>query len=335
MCAVINSKTENRGKIMCESKPIVLEVCDLIRYYNVKNKQVRAVDGITFAIKQEETFGLIGESGCGKSTLSQLLIGLQNPTAGEIRFHGEKLSYKNRKNLCKKIQMIFQDPYSSLDPRMTVEKIVGEPLRIHTKLKKKERQEKVLEALKQVGLGEEDMEKYPYQFSGGQCQRINIARALVLKPEFLICDEPVSALDVSLQAQILNLFTKMKEEYHLTCLFISHDMSVVKHMSDRIAVMYLGKIVEIAPRDQLFASTLHPYTQMLMDAIPIPDPSLRQTRTELLGEIPNPMEIQEGCPFSGRCPKVMKKCKTDRPPVHKASGEHYVVCHLYGSENEK
>ena len=292
---------------------------------------VKAVDDVSFTVYKGETLGLIGESGCGKSTLLRVLLGLLAATSGEVYFKGSIIDKARLKNFRKESQMIFQDPYSSLDPRMSIRRIIEEPLRIHTKLDRKDKTEIVLSLLKKIGIAEDDLKKYPHEFSGGQRQRIGIARALVLNPEFVVCDEPVSALDMSIQAQILNLFKSMQKELNLTYLFVSHDMSVVKHVSDRIAVMYLGRIVELATKHTLFDNTLHPYSVALMSAIPIPDPTAKKKRILLEGDIPSPINTPQGCSFHTRCLNAMPICRQLTPPLKEIEDNHFVACHLFGS----
>ncbi|MBQ6948119.1 MAG: ATP-binding cassette domain-containing protein, partial [Firmicutes bacterium] len=279
--------------------------------------------------------GLIGESGCGKSTFSRVVMQLIDPTEGEVYFEGEKFTKKNINHFRQKVQMVFQDPYSAVDPRMNVRKIIEEPLRVHTKLSDDEKLEVVLPILKSIGLTEEALSKYPHEFSGGQRQRICIARALVTKPDLLVCDEPVSALDVSIQASILNLFKEMQKELGLSYLFISHDMSVVKHVCDRNAVMYLGRIVELADKHELFANTKHPYSQALMSAIPVPDPTKQKARAMLKGEPPSPINPPDGCHFHERCPYATDICRTVVPELKDIGDNHFVACHLCGKEAAK
>lgn len=320
---------------MTNSAPLI-RTEHLRKYYPIrkgflKNKVVgtiKAVDDVSFYIGEEEVLGLVGESGCGKSTLSRVLLHLTDLTSGDIWYRGEKATKDNIQTLRQKMQMIFQDPYSSLDPRMTIEKIVAEPLRVHTEYDKNQRRQAVAEVLEKVGLPEDAMQKYPHEFSGGQRQRIGIARALILQPDFIVCDEPVSALDVSIQATILNLFTEMRESFRLSYLFISHDMSVVKHISDRIAVMYMGKIVELAQKDELFSNTLHPYSIALISAIPIPDPKAKRNRIILTGDIPNPVNPPSGCPFRTRCGKASPLCEAEPPVLREKTPGHFVACHL-------
>lgn len=315
----------------------ILEAEQLQKYYPVKKGlilqreigQVKAVDGLTFRLYRGETLGIIGESGCGKSTLARMAAGLEQPTGGTVRFLGQTVEGKMPPALRRRVQMVFQDPYSSLDPRMSVRRILEEPLRIHTQMSAEEKRRTVLPMLEQVGLQEEALKKYPHEFSGGQRQRIGIARALVLGPDLLICDEPVSALDVSIQAQILNLFKKLQRRYELTLLFVSHDMSVIRYISDRVLVMYLGQIMELADKKALFSAPAHPYTQALMRAVPVPDPSKTDQCAVLEGEIPSPIQAPPGCPFSTRCPRAMPACRTRRPALRRIAEGHDVACHLY------
>ncbi|HFD39944.1 MAG TPA: ABC transporter ATP-binding protein [Anaerolineae bacterium] len=294
---------------------------------------IRAVDGISFDIKRGETLGLVGESGCGKSTTGRAILQLYRPTAGDVFFEdinltqvkGEKLRRMRRR-----MQMIFQDPYASLNPRMTVGNIIGEPLIVHNLAKGKERQERVQELLKTVGLNPYFVNRYPHEFSGGQRQRIGIARALAVQPEFIICDEPISALDVSIQAQIINLLEDLQEEFNLTYLFIAHDLSVVRHISDRVAVMYLGKIVELTNRNELYDNPLHPYTQALLSAVPIPDPVVEEKRQRIIleGDVPSPASPPVGCNFNTRCPRVMDICYEQEPEFVRVGEDHYAACFL-------
>ena len=321
---------------------ILLEVKDIKKYFPVKKKlfsrqpakYVKAVDGVSLQIYRGEALGLIGESGCGKSTLSRVAMQLTTPTEGEVWYNGEKVTPENIMHFRQRVQMVFQDPYSSLDSRMSVRQIIEEPLRVHTKMNAKEKREVVLPILEHIGLPEEALDKYPHEFSGGQRQRIGIARALVTKPELLVCDEPVSALDVSIQSSILNLFKQMQRELGLSYLFISHDMSVVKHVSDRIAVMYLGRIVELAETKELFANTLHPYSRALMNAIPVPDPTIPLKKAELTGEPPSPVDPPSGCTFHPRCPYATERCACEVPAMQDVGGGHMVACH-YCRKGEK
>jgi oligopeptide/dipeptide ABC transporter ATP-binding protein len=296
---------------------------------------VKAVDDVSFDVREGETFGLVGESGCGKTTVGRTILRLMEPTAGEAIFEGKNLFELDKKTLRttrRRIQIIFQDPYSSLNPRMTVGSIVGEPLKVHRLAKGKELDEKVEKLLDRVGLRPEHQSRYPHEFSGGQRQRIGIARALALNPQFVVCDEAVSALDVSIQAQILNLLRDLQQEYHLAYLFISHDLNVVEYLANRIAVMYLGKLAEVAATKELFANPKHPYTQALLSANPIPDPSVQRERILLSGDVPSPLNPPAGCRFHTRCPQVMDVCKVSDPPLIQIGPPeegHQVWCHLY------
>ncbi|WHZ02339.1 dipeptide ABC transporter ATP-binding protein [Neobacillus sp. YX16] len=326
---------------MNETRKKLVEVKHLKKYFPVKtsmfkkgNQVVKAVDDVSFHIYKGETFGLVGESGCGKSTLGRTLNRLYDPTAGEIHFDGRDIAKLNNKELQpyrNRMQMIFQDPYSSLNPYMTVEEIIDEPLEIHTRLSKSERKEKSIDILEKVGLKKEDLEKLPHEFSGGQRQRIGIARALSISPDFILCDEAISALDVSIQAQVINMLEDLQSELNLTYLFIAHDLSMVRHISDRIGVMYLGKIVEISKSEELYEKPLHPYTQALLSAIPIPDPIKAQNskREIITGELPSPIEMEKGCRFRSRCPFAKPICADADPQLKQVDDEHYVACHLY------
>ncbi|MCK5300745.1 MAG: ABC transporter ATP-binding protein [Thermoplasmatales archaeon] len=293
---------------------------------------VKAVDNVNFFIKKGETFGLVGESGCGKTTLGRTLIQLIPPTNGTVYFMGNNLSDISKSELRKlrlHMQIVFQDPSSSLNPRMTVKQIIGEPIKINSKLKNEEITQKVLLLLKTVGLDEQHMYRFPHEFSGGQKQRIGIARALALNPDFIVLDEPTSALDVSVQAKILNLFKDLQKKFNLTYLFITHDLSVIKYISDRVAVMYAGKLVELSPTKELFKKQLHPYTIALLCCIPIPDPKIKKEFIVIKGEVPSLINPPSGCKFHPRCPKRMPKCKEIEPELIEINNEHFVACHLY------
>jgi oligopeptide transport system ATP-binding protein len=293
---------------------------------------VRAVDDVSFFIRRGETFGLVGESGCGKTTVGRTILQLYRPTAGKVYFDGIDLTTlkgEELRRMRRRMQIIFQDPYASLNPRMTVGDIIGEPLEIHGIAKGKEKRERVMELLQIVGLNPYFINRYPHEFSGGQRQRIGVARALAMYPDFIVCDEPISALDVSIQAQIINLLEELQEKFGLTYLFIAHDLAVVRHISDRVAVMYLGKIVELTDRDTLYSNPLHPYTQALLSAVPIPDPVVEERRRRIIlkGEIPSPANPPSGCRFHTRCPVVMDICKEVEPEFKDVGGGHWVACH--------
>lgn len=314
---------------------LILQVKNLKRHFNVGGgKVLKAVDGITFDIKRGETFGLVGESGCGKSTAGRTIIRLYEATSGEVLFNGEdvyELKDKKLKQFNRSMQMVFQDPYASLNPRMTIENIIGEGIDIHGLYKGRERKERIHQLLRAVGLNEEHAGRFPHEFSGGQRQRIGIARALAIEPQFIIADEPISALDVSVQAQVVNLFKKLQKERGLTYLFIAHDLAMVKHISDRIGVMYLGKMMEITTSEQLYAKPLHPYTESLLSAIPIPDPEVEKKRERIIleGEVPSPLNPPSGCPFRTRCPKAMPQCAEAMPEMKEVEPGHFAACHLY------
>ncbi len=317
----------------------LLEVKGLKKYFPITGGllrkivgYVKAVDGVDLFIKRAETLGLVGESGCGKSTLGRAILRLIDATEGEITYNGQnilELTKEEMRELRKKMQIIFQDPYASLNPRMTVGDIVGEPMDIFGLAKGREKEERVLELLSIVGLDVQHIRRYPHEFSGGQRQRIGIARALAVNPEIIICDEPVSALDVSVRSQVLNLMQELQQKFQLTYLFISHDLSVVKHISDRICVMYLGKIVEVSEKNELYSNPLHPYTKALLSAIPIPDPEAKRERIILEGDVPTPINPPTGCRFHTRCQYAMPICSRQEPILKDTGNEHFVACHLY------
>ena len=319
---------------MSEGRHLV-EVRNLKEYFPVKsgmlNKQMlKAVDGVSFTIDEGETLGLLGESGCGKTTVGRTLLHLYKPTDGEVWFDGQRVTEKNIGNFRKDMQIVFQDPYSSLNPRMTVSDIIGEPLDIHKLYSsKKERAERISELLTLVGLNSEHANRYAHEFSGGQRQRIGIARSLAVNPRFIVCDEPVSALDVSIQAQIINTFEELQEKLGIAYLFIAHDLLVVQHMSRRIAVMYLGRIVEIGPSAEIIGKPVHPYTESLISAIPIPDPETarHKNRIVLEGDVPSPLRMPKGCPFRTRCRYATEDCGESRPELKEVSPDHFVACH--------
>ena len=314
----------------------LVEVKNLKEYFNINtgmfsSKPLKAVDDVSFAIRKGETLGLVGESGCGKTTVGRTLLHLYKPTAGEIWFKGKKIETKHDiLEYRQKSAMVFQDPYSSLNPRMTVSDIIAEPLDVHKMYQnKKERQERILELMSKVGLNSEHANRYAHEFSGGQRQRIGIARSLVTNPEFVVCDEPVSALDVSIQAQVINMFDELQSEMDLTYLFIAHDLLVVRHISDRIAVMYLGKLVELADAKEIYDHPLHPYSKSLMSAVPVPDPKVARSnqRVVLHGDIPSPLNAPSGCPFRTRCPYACDACAESMPELKELSSGHFVACH--------
>ncbi|SDZ68383.1 peptide/nickel transport system ATP-binding protein/oligopeptide transport system ATP-binding protein [Evansella caseinilytica] len=318
----------------------LLQVQHLKKYFAIPGSifsrnigKVKAVDDVSFDVHKGEVLGIVGESGCGKSTTGKALLRLIEPTAGQIFFNGEditRLSEVEMRKIRRDMQIIFQDPYASLNPRHKIEKILSEPLLVHGIGTKESRRRKVSEILEVVGLSGDHAKRYPHQFSGGQRQRIGIARALIVKPKLIICDEPVSALDVSIQSQILNLMEDLQEEFGLTYVFIAHDLSVVHHISDRIGVMYLGRMVELAENEALYKNPYHPYTKSLLSAVPNPDPDIKQERIILQGDVPSPAEPPSGCAFHTRCPECMDICKSARPDFQQVTEDHFVACHLYG-----
>ena len=317
---------------------VLVEVDNLVKYFPVRAgllqrvvNQVKAVDDVSFFVKKGETLGLVGESGCGKTTVGRTMLRLIEPTGGAVRFEGRdvfSMSARELKTTRRDMQIIFQDPYASLDPRVPIGESVMEGLHIHKIGSPKERVDIMLETLKKVGLESYHSRRYPHEFSGGQRQRIGIARALALRPKFIICDEPVSALDVSIQSQVLNILKDLQAEFGLTYLFIAHNLSVVEHVSNRVAVMYLGKMVEMTSRVELFRNPLHPYTQALMSAIPVPNPRLKRQRTILKGDVPSPLNPPKGCRFHPRCPVAIEKCSHIEPAFLEVSPDHWVACHL-------
>ncbi len=310
----------------------LIRVKDLKQYFPVstglfRTKPLKAVDGISFAVEEGETLGLVGESGCGKSTAGRTILHLYKPTGGEVLFRGKPIEMTSYR---RKTAMVFQDPYASLNPRMTVSDIIAEPLDIHRLYEnKRHRQEKVQQLMATVGLPNEHASRYAHEFSGGQRQRIGIARALATQPEFVVCDEPVSALDVSIQAQVINMFTDLQQQFGLTYLFIAHDLLVVRHISNRIAVMYLGKIVELGPASAVYEKPLHPYSQCLISAVPLPDPKLAKQSNRILlqGDLPSPLDMPKGCPFCTRCPYATEICRVKMPEFAEIYTDHFVACH--------
>jgi oligopeptide/dipeptide ABC transporter ATP-binding protein len=316
----------------------LLEVQDLKKYFPVRKgilsrtiAFVRAVDRVSFSIEQGETLGLVGESGCGKTTVGRSILRLIEPTSGQVRFNGQDLLSLDRESLRRaraSLQIIFQDPFSSLNPRMNVGQIIAEPIKNHLEISTAEIKEKVAHLMEKVGLHPEQMSRYPHEFSGGQRQRIGIARALALNPLLIICDEPVSALDVSIQAQVINLLAQLQEQMNLSYLFIAHDLSVVEHISNRVAVMYLGNIVEVASDQELYRNPLHPYTQALLSAVPVPDPEVKKKRIILQGDVPSPLNPPAGCAFHPRCHKREDVCSLKQPELQVFPGDHWVACHV-------
>ncbi len=302
-------------------------------FFGRKSSLLKAVDDVSFSIRKGETFGLVGESGCGKTTAGRTLLKLYEPTSGEILFDGrsiENLKYKELLPIRKKMQMIFQDPYASLDPRMTVGEIIGDPLDVHKIYQGKDRTDRIKELIELVGLKSDHLNRYPHEFSGGQRQRIGIARALAVEPEFIVCDEPISALDVSIQAQVVNMLEELQEKFGLTYLFISHDLSMVRHISHKVGVMYLGSLVEVAEANELYSNMQHPYTKALMSALPIADPDLaaKSVRIHLQGDVPSPIDPPSGCPFRTRCAYAVEVCSEVKPALEDIGNGHMVACHV-------
>lgn len=318
------------------NQDVVLETQDVKKHFRVgRNKIVKAVDGISLKIKKGETLGLVGESGCGKSTLGRTIIKIYEPTCGTIFFEGEDISSPRRhgdRSLVDKMQMIFQDPFASLNPRMTVGDIIAEGWDIQRRYKGRKRKERIVEFLELVGLNEEHANRFPHEFSGGQRQRIGIARALTMDPSFIICDEPISALDVSIQAQVVNLLMDLQKKMNLTYMFISHDLSMVRHISDNIAVMYLGKIMEYAGNIEIYSNPLHPYTKALFSAIPVPNPRIERERQRIMleGDVPSPINTPTGCKFFSRCSSAKEICELESPKLTECEPGHYVACHFVG-----
>lgn len=341
---IIQQNIESYNEQHTLEKDSLVEVRNIKKYFPIKGGifkrtigHLKAVDGISFTIKQGETLGVVGESGSGKSTLGRVLLRLLDPTEGKVIFNGvdiSNLSQRQIRPLREDMQIIFQDPFASLNSKMSVGQLIEEPLIVQGKLSAEDRKKRVLDIIQRVGLRPDDRQKYPHEFSGGQRQRISIARALVVRPKFVICDEPVSALDVSIQAQVLNLMKDLQEELGLTYLFIAHDLSVVKHISDRVAVMYLGRIVELTSKKKLYKNALHPYTEALLSSIPIIDldqaaPNVRREKIKLEGDLPSPANPPSGCAFRTRCPKVHDRCVSVSPELIELEDNHYVACHLY------
>lgn len=313
------------------SSPLI-QIKNLKKYFTVGDNKLKAVDGLNLDIYPGETVGLVGESGCGKSTAGRTIIRLYEPTSGEVLYNGKNIYQNNDREMSKlrrEIQMIFQDPYASLNPRMTVEEVIGEPFAIHGLLGGKKKRERIKELLRLVGLNADHISRFPHEFSGGQRQRIGIARALALDPKFIVCDEPISALDVSIQAQVVNLLKDLQRKMGLTYLFIAHDLSMVKYISDRILVMYLGKMFELADSEQLYDDPLHPYTKALLSSVPIPDPEVKRERIILKGDVPSPIDPPSGCVFRTRCPAAMDVCAKIEPEWQEVKPRHFTACHLY------
>lgn len=314
------------------SKEVLISLDHISKYFKVAGGTLKAVNDVTLDMYKGETLGVVGESGCGKSTLGRVVMGIYHPTKGSIKYAGKEVNLnkdKDRLQYAKKAQIIFQDPYASLNPRMTVGQIISEGMEIHKMYDAEKRQERVYELLELVGLNKEHANRFPHEFSGGQRQRIGIARALAIEPEFLMCDEPISALDVSIQSQIINLLRDLQKKLGLTYMFIAHDLNIVKYISDRIAVMYLGNLVELGDSDEIYENTLHPYSKALLSAVPIPDPDAeaQKQRVVLSGDVPSPIKTPKGCPFASRCPSVGPKCKEEKPVLTEVRPGHFVACH--------
>jgi len=326
------------GAVATPKPEALLDVSNLTKHYAVRSGvfgrargAVHAVDDVSFGIAEGETLGLVGESGCGKTTLGKTVLRLADPTAGTIRWRGQRIDGLNSAEMRpyrRELQAVFQDPYASLNPRMRATDIVAEPIRNFEQTPPAEVEQRVLALFEKVGLRADQLAKYPYEFSGGQRQRLGIARALAPRPRLIVCDEPVSALDVSVQAQVINLLVDLQREFGLSYLFVAHDLAVVEHISHRVAVMYLGKIVELAPTRALFANPLHPYTEALLSAVPVPDPTARRQRRILTGDVPSPIELPAGCRFHTRCPYVFDRCRVEEPAIKEATPGHQVACHL-------
>ena len=312
---------------------VLVSIEDLSKSFDVGGTLLKAVNHVSFNIKKGETVGLVGESGCGKSTLGRVVMGIYQPTDGKIIYDGKEMHVKNSKDrleYAKKAQMVFQDPYASLNPRMTVGDIISEGMEIHNMYDAKKRRERVGELLETVGLNKEFANRFPHEFSGGQRQRIGIARALAIEPEFIICDEPISALDVSIQSQVINLLIDLQKQLGLTYLFIAHDLDIVRYISDRIVVMYLGHVVEVGESNEVYSKAMHPYTQALLSAVPIPDPDLEKEKKRIIlqGDIPSPINLPKGCPFAGRCVHACAKCHEEKPQLREVKPGHFVACHI-------